>query len=107
MLGTETEETSAFTIDEVRRFLAQLEVPLFVWWTGPRQAETTTENRRRLSQQTPWGKATDISSFTRMVAATTELREDLDRQMTVWIEGSYLPNEIELAAGVKGLRPAG
>ena len=107
VLGTETEETSAFTIDEVRRFLAQLEVPLFVWWTGPRQAETTTENRRRLSQQTPWGKATDISSFTRMVAATTELREDLDRQMTVWIEGSYLPNEIELAAGVKGLRPAG
>ena len=45
---------------------------------------------------TPWGRARDISNLSRIIEATEILRLELDRQLTVWIEGSHLPSEIEL-----------
>lgn len=96
VLGKELEDTSAYGITEVENFLRELRVPLFVWWTGQPLSRTVSEDKRPLTVNTPWGKATDISSRNRIADATETLRLELDSQLTVWIEGSYLPHEIEL-----------
>ncbi|MGB5880129.1 MAG: hypothetical protein WBH85_08880, partial [Thermoanaerobaculia bacterium] len=53
-------------------------------------------DKRPLTVNTPWGKANDISSPNRIIDATETLRLELDSQVTVWIDGSHLPHEIEL-----------
>lgn len=107
VLGTDLKDTSAYNVGEVRKFLRDLRVPLFIWWTGRPRTEVTSENERQLAQRTPWGRADDISSFTRFVQATEKLRLELEGQVTVWIEGSYLPHTVELAKGAKGIKLAG
>ena len=107
VLGDKIEDTSAYNVGEVRLFLKALRVPLLIWWTGPPRSDTTSENQRLMTKKTPWGRADDISSFTRIVQATEKLRLELDSQLTVWIEGSYLPSSIELAKGAHGLKLAG
>ena len=108
VLGDQINDTSAYNVDEVRRFLRDLKVPLFIWWTGHiSQGDTRSEDRRQVSQKTPWGKADDISSFTRLMQATQKVRSELDRQLIVWIEGSYLPQNIELAKRARGIKLAG
>lgn len=107
VLGTSAEDTSAYGIDEVSRFIGELRVPLFLWWTGQPLGETVSEDRRPLAVSTPWGKATDVSSPTRLMQATETLRLELESQLTVWIEGSHLPQQIELARGARGIRLAG
>lgn len=103
VLGTEVEDTSAYQIEEMRRFLRALNVPLRVWWTGHPTTRSVSEDRRPLTVDTPWGRADDVSTPRRLEQMTVELRQQLDRQLTVWIEGSYLPNKIELAEGARGL----
>jgi hypothetical protein len=39
--------------------------------------------------------------------ATEKVRLELESQFTVWIEGSYLPQTIELAKNVRGIKLAG
>lgn len=107
VLGTEIADTSAYNVGEVRRFLQDLRVPLFIWWTGRPRAEVTSDNQRQLTQRTPWGRADDISTFTRFMQATEKVRLELDSQLTVWIEGSFLPHTIELAKGARGIKLAG
>lgn len=107
VLGTKSQDTSAYDVGEVRRFLKDLRVPLFVWWTGRPRTEVTSDNERPLTQKTPWGRAEDISTFTRFMQANQKVRLELESQLTVWIEGSYLPNTIELAEGVRGIKLAG
>ncbi len=107
VLGTEIRDTSAYDVGEARRFLRDLRVPLFIWWTGQPRTEVTSDNERQLTQRTPWGRADDISSFTRFMQATEKVRRELESQFTVWIEGSYLPQTIELAKKVRGIKLAG
>jgi hypothetical protein len=95
-LGHETTDRSAYQVAEVHQFLRDLRVPLAVWWTGRPSAVTVSEGRRPVRVDTAWGKATDISSFTRIEQAVVELRKNLDRQSTVWIQGSHLPHRITL-----------
>lgn len=96
VLGHETTDRSAYQVAEVHQFLRDLRVPLAVWWTGRPSAVTVSEGRRPVRVDTAWGKATDISSFTRIEQAVVELRKNLDRQSTVWIQGSHLPHRITL-----------
>lgn len=107
VLGTDKEDTSAYNVGEVRRFLQGLRVPLFVWWTGRPRGEVTSDNERQLTQKTPWGRADDVSSFTRIMQAMDTVRIELDSQFTVWIEGSHLPHTIELAKGTRRIKLAG
>ena len=96
VLGHEATDTSAYQVDEVLDFLRDLRVPLWIWWTGRPSAVTVSEGRRPIRVDTSWGKATDISSFSRIEQAVVELRKGLENQHTVWVEGSYLPNRIAL-----------
>ena len=108
VLGDQINDTSAYRASEVRRFLRDLRVPLHIWWTGRvSQDDLVSDDRRQLTQKTPWGRADDISSFTRIMQATANLRAELDSQFIVWIEGSYLPDEIRLAKAARGIKLAG
>jgi len=98
VLGHDATDTSAYQVEEVRQFLRDLRVPLWIWWTGRPSAVTVSEGRRPVRVDTAWGKAIDISSFNRIEQAVTELRKSLDRQHTVWVQGSHLPHRIELTS---------
>ena len=107
VLGTAIEDTSAYNVGEVRRFLQDLRVPLFIWWTGHPRTEVTSDADRQLTVRTPWGRADDISSFSRIMQATQKVRLELNSQFTVWIEGSHLPHTVELAKKARGIKLAG
>jgi hypothetical protein len=107
VLGHEATDRSAYQVAEVRQFLKDLRVPLSIWWTGRPSAVTVSEGRRPVRVDTVWGKATDISSFTRIEQAVAELRDSLDRQSTVWIQGSHLPHRIDLTPEATNVAFAG
>lgn len=107
VLGPQPKDESAYRVAEVLRYVEELRVPLLVWSTGRPSSRTVSEDRRPLVTTTPWGKADDIGSLSRILRAVEGLRATLDHQYTVWVEGSHLPNSIALAPGAKGFQLAG
>ena len=79
----------------VREYLRALRVPLVVWSTTGDGAAGA------------WGEAAEISDFRTLQKASKTLLKELERQWIVWVEGRYLPSEIELAPEVQGIRLAG
>jgi hypothetical protein len=73
----------------VRRYLERMRVPLFVWrlerWRGP--------------APDPWGPTRGIANANELVRALDELTAELRQQRIAWLEGSFLPTEIEVAGG--------
>lgn len=98
VLGHEATDTSAYQVDEVLEFLRDIRVPMFIWWTGRPASVNVSSDRRPVRVETPWGRARDISSFGRIEQAVVDLRKSLERQHTVWVEGSHLPNRIALTS---------
>lgn len=68
---------------EVRRYLADLGVPLYVWATDG-------------AAPAGWGEAADVSTAPLLRAAARRLERDLDRQWIAWLEGEHLPHRLEL-----------
>lgn len=76
--------------DAVRRYLAELRVPLEVWTTERRDSKSggfCRDARQLLDTETYMG-------------ALSRLRRLLGRQQILWVEGRHLPREIVLADGV-------
>jgi hypothetical protein len=107
VLGPEPRDESAYRVAEVLRYLEELRVPLLVWSTGQRSRRTISEDHRPLATKSPWGKASDVGTLSRLMRAVEGLRATIDDQYTVWVEGSHLPNSVELAERAKGVRLAG
>ena len=107
VLGPEPRDESAYGAEEVLRFLEQLHVPLLVWSTGRPSNKTLSEDRRPLHAASPWGKADDIGSVSRILAAVERLRNVLDHQHTVWVEGAHLPGSVTVDRSARGIRVAG
>jgi hypothetical protein len=97
VVDTETPDRSAFGPAAVRRYLARLHVPLFVW--------TAAEGPGDLPAA--WGEVESVATWRDLQAAVRRLRDALDRQTIVWLEGSHLPQAIRLRAGIEGLAIAG
>jgi hypothetical protein len=96
VLGRSTEDASTYRPAVVKRYLAMLRVPLFVWSLEDRDPEGS-----------PWGEVTGVGTRSALRAAYARLRETLDSQRVLWVEGRYLPQEIGLsdaAAGVQLVR---
>jgi hypothetical protein len=97
VLGAEPQDASTHTPRAIRQYLEALRVPLFVWsLEGP-------------APRSPWGDVVPITTRAQLRAAYAKLRESLDAQAVVWVEGRLLPQEIALApesetAGVELLR---
>ncbi|MFQ5524835.1 MAG: hypothetical protein ACE5GX_01105 [Thermoanaerobaculia bacterium] len=89
ILGREADDASGLSVDLVRRYLGQIQVPLEVWTTAKKGV-------------TSWGKADRILPRARLDSEWRSLLEDLSRQRITWVRGSHLPQSIELAP-IKGV----
>jgi len=94
VLGDRADEASQLEPAMVKRYLAQLGVPLLVWSAGGADDEF----------QRSWGEVIDVSSLGHLERAVEDLEHLLDRQRIVWLDGRHLPQRIELAATGKELR---
>jgi hypothetical protein len=82
------EDKSRYSAKAVRRYLAALHVPLFVWSAGLPSDATLAA----------WGTVEDVSTPRRLEQAFRSLKQELDAQRVVLLEGRHLPQSIVLAA---------
>jgi hypothetical protein len=87
VLGDEVVDPSRYTPSAVRQYLSMMRVPLFVWSLRGISMPLAKE----------WGHVEDVSSMKGLVRAVDRMKADLARQRIVWVQGRYLPQEIELA----------
>jgi len=87
VLGRSPADSSLFDPSQVRSYLRDLHVPLFLWTP--------------ISKPKPsvWGELEDISSTGRFRAVIKRLSLAVERQRIVWINGHHLPQDITLAPG--------
>jgi hypothetical protein len=95
VLGAAPEDASRYDPATVRRYLDSIRVPLVVWSVDKDAAASPA--------LAAWGKVEDVSTLTRFRAAVARLRDELESQRIVWVEGTYLPQSIALGAGVAGV----
>jgi hypothetical protein len=89
-------DASFYTPEAVRHYLQQLGVPLVVWSIAPDRGQG---RGRKKHVSDVWGPTTDISTPAQLRQALGDLRDLLDRQRVLWIEGSHLPQTVTLADG--------
>jgi hypothetical protein len=97
VLGGHEQDASRYSPEVVRRYLAAVHVPLFVWslyGAGNSAARAWMES---------WGKVEDISTLPRLEAAVSRLKAELDSQRIVWLDGRHLPQAIALGSEAKGV----
>ena len=86
VLAEDWEDTSSFQAAAVARFLAALNVPLYLW-------QVAADTPVRL----PGATVERIGSFGELKTARRRLNKDLSVQRIVWVEGLHLPNRIDFA----------
>jgi hypothetical protein len=69
---------------DIRSFLSDLGVPLFVWRIGPSPPDEAVE----------WGGSQAVGTPAGLRAALDSLQASLDEQRIVWVEGTHLPQSI-------------
>ncbi|MGH9400034.1 MAG: hypothetical protein ACRD00_06680, partial [Thermoanaerobaculia bacterium] len=94
VLGGETADVSRHAPPAVRRYLAAIRVPLFVW---------SLKSPAPASLSAAWGKVEDISSTLKLEAAVARLKAELALQRIVWVQGRHLPQDIVLSEKAVGL----
>ena len=81
-------DASEYPPETVRRFLASLHVPLYVWSVGPLAPAFAG-----------WSEAVDVSTEKGFKDSAKKIRADLESQRIVWVDGKLLPQTIDLAPG--------
>lgn len=84
VLADDADDESRFEAAAVRRYLASLAVPLYVWRLGSEDANPE------------WGPGEQIGNFRNLQRAARRLEKALESQRIVWLEGRHLVNRIEL-----------
>jgi hypothetical protein len=92
LVGADPQDASRYDPATVRRYLAAIRVPLFVWKVGAGAAPVSA-----------WGEAEDVSSVPGLRAAVAGLKDELASQRIVWVEGVHLPQAISLSSSAMGL----
>ena len=96
VLSGSPEDASRYDPATVRRYLASIRVPLFVWAVEKGTAESPA--------LAAWGKVEDASNLNRFRSAVARLRDTLEAQRVVWVEGTHLPQSISLAPTAAGIQ---
>jgi hypothetical protein len=94
LTGVNPEDLSHSSPAMVRRYLAAIRVPLFVWKVGKGAGKELSA---------AWGDAEDVSTLPGLRAAVSGLKDALESQRIVWVEGTHLPQSISLSPSAKGL----
>jgi hypothetical protein len=81
-------DQSRFDSAMVRRYLAALRVPLFVWSLGRPESG---------SAAAAWGKVTVMTALSDLQRAYLDLRDNLDSQRILLVDGRLLPQSIALS----------
>jgi hypothetical protein len=98
VLAGDEKDASRYDPATVRRFLESLRVPLFVWTLGiPAPGSTAAA----------WGPSEDISVVRNLYRAAAELRERLESQRIVMVDGRLLPQSIVLSPKASGVELVG
>jgi hypothetical protein len=97
VLAGSEEDASLYAAAVIRRFLAALRVPLYVWSLGGAKPGTTAAE---------WG-AEEVSQTWHVAGAARRIRQDLDSQRIVMVDGRHLPQSIALTPAAKGIELAG
>jgi hypothetical protein len=90
VLGSDLQDTSRYDPATVRRYLESIRVPLFVW---------SLEKPKNQPGLAAWGEVEDVSSIHKLYKAYNRLKDELESQRIVWVEGRHLPQSITLEAG--------
>lgn len=98
VLSGDEKDASTYDPARVRRYLAALRVPLVVW---------TLDKPEPGSLAAAWGPSADISQAKTVYKAAAELRDLLDSQRIVLVDGRFLPQSIALAPQASGLELVG
>jgi hypothetical protein len=88
VLAPEDHDASQYSAGMVRRFLASLRVPLFVWSLGPPVGP--------VGSAWAWTEAVDVSSEDALKAEFAKIKVELEAQRIVWVAGKILPQDITL-----------
>ncbi|HEY0511903.1 MAG TPA: hypothetical protein VGH73_08365 [Thermoanaerobaculia bacterium] len=97
VLSGREQDASRYDPATVRRFLAALRVPLFVWSLGDPEPGSTAA---------AWG-AEDVTLTRHLYRAVDRIRDELDSQRIVMVDGRRLPQSIALSPAAAGLALAG
>lgn len=89
------DDNSAHSARSVRRYLASIGVPLFVWSAAAARSEL----------RNAWGDITDISSPSKLQAAVDRLREELKSQRVAWVAADPVTAFRIQATGKCGITP--
>ncbi|HET9211084.1 MAG TPA: hypothetical protein VFR03_11835, partial [Thermoanaerobaculia bacterium] len=98
VLSPEVKDQSRYDPEVVRRYLATLRVPLFVWCVGDPQPGSAAAF---------WGQVEIIRQERDLRRAVAALREVLDAQRIVMVDGRHLPQSIALTPKAAGVELAG
>ena len=90
VLGGDCSDASRYAPAEVRRYLAAIRVPLYVWSLADPAACPAVA---------AWGRAEGIATLPALRRAFLRLQEDLAAQRIVWIEGQLAPQAIGFLPG--------
>ena len=95
LICSDDPDESQFSPAAVREYLRRIGVPLFVWCVG---AGVCADARAR------WGELEEIATDTDLRRAVSRLKKELKRQRIVWVEGSWLAQDVVLTSPIDGLR---
>ncbi|HEV7504709.1 MAG TPA: hypothetical protein VGS07_07350 [Thermoanaerobaculia bacterium] len=96
--GDELEDYSRYDADTVRRFLAALRVPLYVWTLGKAAPG---------SFATSWGPTVEVDEVQSLYHAVDSLRQELRSQRIVLLDGRLLPQSVALGPAARDVELAG
>ena len=90
MLAREPADGSRLDPALVRHYLETIRVPFYVWtvlkpWSTPPPSMAA------------WGELEDASSLNKMREAFERVKEDLESQVLIWVDGRHLPQSITLS----------
>jgi hypothetical protein len=96
--GDELEDYSRYDADRVRRFLATIHVPFFVW---------TLKKPVPGSFATSWGPTVEVDKVVDLYRAVADVRRELRDQRIVLVDGRFLPQSLALGPAARGVELAG
>ncbi len=93
VLGKKPVDASRHSPATVRAYLGRVHVPLFVWSLEPVSP----------GEVSAWGQVQDVSNLAKLRVAFERLKQELESQAIVWVEGQHLPQEIALTDKAVGM----